>query len=180
MKYKTIELEEINALATEPSKALGVERLTDVAILCIRTSDEDWSTQLDRVVSGCIVLGFVKIVVDLEGVRITTPFQIACLVSAWHQLVAAGGTLVLSGMSAQAVGELSQEFDPTLFNMSRETEEAIDWLSSAFEQDTAQNFPRFSRCTTCGAEGKVAKRGDHLCDNCGMTYLVTERGDLPF
>ncbi|HEY9595674.1 MAG TPA: hypothetical protein VHE79_14440 [Spirochaetia bacterium] len=180
MKYATVALEEVNALATESTRALGVKTATDVAILCMGSKDEGWGTQLDRVVSGCLVLGYNKIVVDLEKVSLTSSFQIACLVSAWHQLVVAGGTLVLSGMTADSLAELAKELDPVLFNMSRDIEEGIEWLVTAFEQDAGQNFPRFAKCEKCGAEGKVTRRGDHVCENCGTTYLVTERGDLPF
>jgi len=180
MRYATVALEEVNALATETTRAYGVASATEVAILCMGSSDEDWSTQLDRVVSGCVVLGYNRIVVDLQTVSITTTFQIACLVSAWHQLVSAGGTLVLSGMTNESLTELSKEFDPVLFNMSRDVDEGIEWLLTAFDQDAGQNFPRFARCANCGAEGEVTRRGDHVCENCGTTYLVTERGDLPF
>jgi hypothetical protein len=180
MIHKAVPLDEINALATEPSTAQGVESLPDVAILRIATAESDWGTQLDRVVSGCLVLGYRKIVVDLQGSSISTAFQIACLVSAWHLLVAAGGTLILSGLSPEDLAELGKEFDPTLFNLSQDVDEGIDWLEAGFEEDVRQNFPREARCRDCGSVGTVARRGDHVCDDCGMTYLVTERGELPF
>jgi hypothetical protein len=41
-------------------------------------------------------------------------------------------------------------------------------------------FPRQVTCSECGVRSEVQRRGDHVCTGCGMTYLVTERGELLF
>ena len=180
MKRRTLPLVEINALVTEPSTSLGVEGLPDVAIISVRARGPDWSTELDRVVSGSIVLGFKKILLDLREADVMEPFQIVCIVSAWHLLVEVGGTLAMSGLSATAFDALRQEYEPDLFNIFEDMDQAIAWIDSGYEMSLKSSFPRTARCKACGTEGKVQKRGDYLCDECGMTYMVTERGELPF
>ena len=180
MKNKLVPLEEVNALVTEPSIALGVEGQPEVAIVCISAKGPDWSTELERVVSGCIVLGYKRILFDLRGAEVTDPFQIACIISAWHLLVEVGGTFLMSSLSDQSIETLKEQFDPKLFNIFDDIDDGISWIGFGFDQDLKQKFPRIAKCKECGTEGTVHKRGDHLCDECGMTYMITERGELPF
>ncbi|MGA2639423.1 MAG: hypothetical protein ABSG21_00815 [Spirochaetia bacterium] len=180
MKHKIIPLETVNALVTEPSTAFGIETRPEVAILCLKTRSGDWSMELDAVVSGCIVLGFKRIILDLRDADISSSFQVACIVSAWHLLIDVGGTLLLCGLSENAHKKLQDLSESKLFNIVEDMDEGIDWLNSAFGKELKKSFPRQAKCTECGKEGRVFKRGDHVCDGCGMTYLVTERGELLF
>ena len=173
-------INEMSALITEPSSAIGIEALPDVAVLSIHSRDEAWASQLEGIMSGGIVLGFRKMVLDLQHASLSSAFQVACLVSAWHLLVNAEGTLAISGLSAAGKSALGDEHDPALFNLFMDADEALDWLERGFDDAIKRSLPRACRCGACGAEGKVEKRGNYLCDNCGLTYLVTEKGELPF
>jgi hypothetical protein len=180
MRHNTVSLYAVNALVSEPSTAFGVEERPDVAILCLHNPSEDWSVQLEAIVSGCIVLDLKKIILDLRDTEIATPFQIACIVSAWHLLIDVGGTLLISGLSEHADTSMRELSEPGLFNLFADVDESIDWLDTGFAEQLKANFPRTAKCSVCGTEGGVSNRGDHLCDGCGQTYLVTERGELPF
>lgn len=179
MSHTYLQLDAVNALLTEPSTALGVEADPEVAILCIQNRSGSWAIELEALVSGCIVLGFKKVVLDLGEARIATPFQTACVISAWHLLIEVGGTLLLCGVEHGYEG-LVGDTERRLFNLLPNKDEAVDWLASVFVKELEQNFPRTARCMTCGTESRVSKRGDHVCDACGMTCLVTERGELLF
>jgi anti-anti-sigma regulatory factor len=180
MKHKILPLETVNALITEPSICFGVDERPDVAALVLKSSTKEWSEGLDAVVEGCIVLGFRKIVLDLEETEISSSFVIACIVSAWQRLIESGGTLVICGLTESAYKRFQELVEPSLFNIHENLDECVDWLDYAFGPELESNFPRVVHCTACGAVGQVARRGDHLCTECGMTYLVTERGELLF
>ena len=80
----------------------SIEAHPDVAILGLQNTSDDWSMQLEAIVAGCVVLDLKKIILDLRDAEITTPFQIACIVSAWHLLIDVGGTLLICGLSERA------------------------------------------------------------------------------
>jgi hypothetical protein len=180
MKHELQPLETVNALVTEPSVAFGVEGRPDLAILVMRTKVEHWTEGLDSLVAGCLVLGFRNVILQMDGVGLDSSFQIACVVSAWQQLIEASGTLALCGLSAEASRRLQELVEPRLFNLFDSVDAALDWLESSFTRELTANFPRSSTCGKCGAAGTVTRRGDHMCPECGMTYLVTERGELLF
>jgi hypothetical protein len=180
MKYKRIPLDIVNALVTIPSDAFEIEAHPDVAILCLQTHPRDWGIELEGLVSGCIVLGFKRIVLDLHAADISTSFQIACIISAWHLLIEVGGTLLLCGLTEKTHKNLYDLSELRLFNVHKDIDESIDWLDSAFAFELKRNFPRKAKCTKCGHESEVSGRGAYVCDACGMTYLVTERGELIF
>jgi hypothetical protein len=180
MKHTTVPLETVTALVTEPSVALGFEEHPDVAVLALKSETGDWGSGLNAVVDGCLVLGFRKLIFQMEEAEISSSFLIACIVSAWQRLIEGGGTLVISGLSKRASARFHELIEPGLFNIHDNLDASVEWLDSAFPLELEENFPRTVRCTECGAVSQVARRGDHLCDDCGMTYLVTERGEIPF
>jgi anti-anti-sigma regulatory factor len=180
MKHKSIPLEIVNALVTIPSTAFEIEAYPELAILCLQTHSGDWGMELESLISGCIVLGYKKIILDLKDADISTSFQIACIISAWHLLIEVEGTLLICGLTEQARKGLQKLSEPKLFNVFTDMDEGVDWLDSTFEKELKQNFPRTAECKGCGTEGDVSERGDYVCDRCGKTYLVTERGELLF
>lgn len=179
MKHDIHSLDTVNALLTEPSTAFSVHGRTDVAIIRVGGASE-WAAELDRVAAGCLVLGFRSIVLDMANTEIGSSFQVACLGSAWHLLLDRGGTLAICGVSTPALERLQGLVDTRLFNIMDTMDAAIDWIDSGFPEDVQKSFPRTVTCSECGATGEVQGRGDHLCPSCGMTYLVTERGELLF
>jgi hypothetical protein len=180
MKHELQPLETVNALVTEPSVAFSVEGRPELAILVMRTKVDHWTEGLDSLVSGCVVLGFRHVILQMDGVGLDSSFQIACVVSAWQQLIDASGTLMLCGLSAEASRRLRELVEPRLFNLFDGVDAALDWVESRFERELAASFPRETKCGKCGAAGTVTRRGDHMCPECGMTYLVTERGEILF
>jgi DNA-directed RNA polymerase subunit RPC12/RpoP len=180
MKYSILPLETVNALVTEPSVAFGIGGRPDIAALSIKSPTRDWGAELDAVVDGCLVLGFKKIVLDLREAEITSAFSIACIASAWQRLINHDGTLAIYGLAPNPYVRFQELIEPTLFNVHENLDACIDWLDSGFRLDLERNFPRIAKCSACGAVGQIANRGDHVCTECGMTYLVTERGELPF
>ncbi len=120
------------------------------------------------------------VVLEVGESQIGSSFQVACLASAWKLLVDRGGTLALCGLSKSAHSSLQGVVETSLFNIFDTVDAAIDWLGSGFAADMEKNFPRAVKCGECGSQGEVAHRGDHVCTGCGMTYLVTERGELLF
>jgi hypothetical protein len=180
MTHTMFPLEAVKALVTEATVALGTASAPETAVVCVPPGDTSWGTELERVVSGCVVLGFKSFMLDLRGGVIASSFEVGCIISAWHLLVEAGGTLVVSSLSAEAREALREQYDPSLFNIFDGIDAGLDWLESGFEDDMNKKFPRTAKCRECGEEGIVRKRGNHVCDGCGMTYLVTERGELPF
>jgi DNA-directed RNA polymerase subunit RPC12/RpoP len=180
MKHTILPLETVNALVTEPSVAFGIEGRPDIAALSIKSPTGEWGSKLDAVVDGCLVLGFTKMVLDLQQAEIATSFSIACIASAWQRLINHDGTLVMYGLTPTASLRFQELIEPGLFNVHENLDACVDWLDSGFRQDLERNFPRIAKCSTCGAVGQIANRGDHVCTECGMTYLVTERGELPF
>ena len=91
-----------------------------------------------------------------------------------------GGTLALCALSASSFDELARLTEPALFNVFRDVDAGIDWIAARLAGLLMRGFPRKRRCLECGTDSQVAKRGEHVCDECGMTYLVTERGELQF
>ena len=180
MEYQRLPLEAVTSLLTIPSVAFAIEGIPEVAILRVGAGALDWALGLEDVVSGCLVLGFKSILLDLEEASISTSFEIACIVSAWKLLIEVGGTLALCCLSPKSVEEITRLSKPGLFNVFGDVDRGIDWTSRSFEVDLKQGFPRTTKCGECGAEGKVVKRGEHVCDECGTIYLVTERGELRF
>lgn len=180
MKHKILPLETVNTLLTEPSVAFGVEERPDVAVLVLESATQDWGASLDSVVAGCLVLGFRKMILELEKAEISSSFLIACIASAWQRLIETGGTLVICGMSENAYARFQDLIEPSLFNIHKNLDESVDWLDSAFELELERNFPRDAKCTECGTVSQVTIRGEHVCVECGMTFLVTERGELLF
>ena len=173
-------LETLNALLAEPSVAYGLEGHPDVAIIDIGMQSQDWATGLDAVVRGSMVLGFRNLILNLEKVGISSSFEIGCIVSSWQLLIDREGTLCICGLSKKALADLQELTDLGQFNLFDEMESCINWLDSTFPTELKRNFPRTAKCTECNAVGEVSKRGEHVCDNCGITYLVTERGELLF
>ena len=180
MKHTMQPSETLNALLAEPSVAFGLEGRPDVAIIDIRTQSQDWAVGLDAVVRGSMVLGFRILVLNLEKVGISSSFEIGCIVSSWQMLIDCEGTLCICGLSEKALAELQELTDLGQFNLFRELDTCIEWLISTFPTELERNFPRTAKCTECSTVGEVSKRGEHVCDNCGITYLVTERGELLF
>ena len=178
--HGTFDLETVNALLTEPSHAIGVGGHPDVAVLVLKSSASHWGTGLDAVVDGCLVLGFRKIVARLDEADVSSSFHVACLASAWHRLIDNGGTLVLSNLTEEKYREFAGLIDPALFNIHATVDESIDWLDGAYETELGARLPRVVTCSGCGSSGQVSTRGEHLCTECGMTYLVTERGEISF
>jgi hypothetical protein len=179
MKYNLQPLEAAGALLVAPSVAFGIEGHPDVAILDIKSQTENWGLDLDSVVKGCLVLGFNRIILNLADAAVSSSFVIACIASAWHNLVENRGTLVLC-MKESARKGFQELTETTLFNIYEETDACVDWLDSEFPREIRNNFPRGAKCAECGAIGQVGRRGDHVCAECGTTYLVTERGELRF
>jgi hypothetical protein len=178
MKNNIVPLETVNALVFAPSLAFGVEGHPDVVIIDMKSSEQDWATGLDAVVGGCLVLGFKKMILKLPEAEAFSSFVLACIATAWLRLVENGGTLVICGLSESASKRFEELAEPRLFNMHGNLDSAIDWLTSGFEIEVSQGFPRTAKCHECGTVGHVVRRGDHSCPECGMTYLVTERGEL--
>jgi hypothetical protein len=180
MKHARQPLETVTSLLTAPSAGFAVDGSPDTAILHIGPDAPGWAVGLEAATSGCLVLGFKKILLDLEEAGVSTSFEIACIVSSWKLLIDAGGTLALCGLSAASLEELKRLSEPTLFNTLRDVDAGIDWIELDYERFLVRAFPRKAKCVVCGTEGHVAKRGEHVCDGCGMIYLVTERGELQF
>ncbi len=180
MMRNTIPLETVNALITAPSVAFGIEEHPDVAVLFFRSPTQDWGVGLNAVVDGCLVLGFNRIILQLEETEISSSFLIACIASAWQRLIENRGTLVICGLKEAAYKKFQELIEPRLFNVYESLDACVDWLDTGFGREIAGNFPRAAKCVECGTVGEVAKRGDHVCIECGTTYLVTERGELPF
>jgi hypothetical protein len=180
MKYTLASQDAVNALLAAPSVAFGVQECPDIVVLSIHGGDPDWALGLDTVIPGCIVLGYTRLVLDLADAAITTPFHVACIVAAWHALIDAAGTLALSGLSALGLEQLRALVDTGQLNLFPEVAAAVAWLASGYETDVKRSFPRKTTCSECGSEGTVVRRGDHVCDGCGMTFLVTERGETPY
>ncbi|HET6451206.1 MAG TPA: STAS domain-containing protein [Spirochaetia bacterium] len=172
-------LETVNALLIEPSAAFGVAGHPDLAVIRVGAAPE-WATELDRVVAGCVVLGFRTVILQLEGAEIASSFHIACLASAWRLLIDRGGTLVLCQLSEAARRRLGELVEESQFNIFDSVEDAIEWLDTAYVPQMHKSFPRAVKCVECGAGGEVSRRGDHVCTECAVTYLVTERGELLF
>ena len=179
MKYVIVPLETVNALVTEPSRAFGIAGRADIVVISVASPPNDWGTELDDVVDGCLVLGFNKLVLDLEQTQISSSFLIACIASAWQRLIDNDGTLAFYGLSKSADEQLRGLIDPALFNIFGSLDECIDWLESEGTKFEG-NFPRPAQCAACGVAGQVGSRGEHVCAECGTTYLVTERGELLF
>jgi hypothetical protein len=177
--HDTFDLETVNALLTEPSHAIGVEGHPDVAVLVLKSSNDHCGTGLDEVVDGCLVLGFRKIIARLDEADISSSFHIACLASAWQRLIDNGGTLILTNVAGKKYRHFAELIDPSLFNIHETLHESVDWLDDAYEAELAGRLPRAVTCSGCGVVGQVASRGEHLCTECGATYLVTERGEIP-
>ena len=179
MKYATIPLDTVNALVIEPSSAFGIAGRHEIAVLSVRSSENAWGAHLDNVVDGCLVLGFNRIILDLEHAKVSSSFLIACLASAWQRLISNNGTLVLYGLAPASFELLRGLVNPELFNIFDTLDDCVDWLEQE-GGELERSFPRAAQCSACGAGGQVGSRGEHLCTECGMTYLVTERGELPF
>jgi hypothetical protein len=177
--HDTFDLETVNALLTEPSHAIGVEGHPDVAVLVLKSSHVHWGTGLDEVVNGCLVLGFKKIIARLDEADISSSFHIACLASAWQRLIDNGGTLILSNVTGETYRHFAELIDPALFNIHATLPESVNWLDEAYEAELSERLPRVVTCSGCGGVGQVSSRGEHLCTDCGATYLVTERGEIP-
>ena len=180
MKHEVLPLETVNALLTEPCKAFGAPGHPDVAIIRLGASPHDWATGLDRVIAGILVLGFRTVVLEMKEEEIASSFQIACLASAWKALLERGGTLVLCELSAAATQRLGELIDTGQFNIFETVDDSIEWLDTSFVVQMHKSFPRSVTCVECGSPGEVQRRGDHVCTECGFTYLVTERGELLF
>jgi hypothetical protein len=180
MKYSILPLETVNALETEPSVAFGIEGRPDIVALSIKSPTREWGAELDAVVDGCLVLGFKNVVLDLREAAMASSFSIACIASAWQRLIDHDGTLAMYGLAPAPYARFQELIEPSLFNVHENLDSCLDWLDSGFRLDLARNFLRIAKCGSCGAVGQVANRGDHVCTECGTTYLVTERGELPF
>ena len=180
MKHDVLPLETVNALLTDPSRAFSVAGHPDLAIIRPGATAPEWAAELDRLAAECAVLGFRTLVLHLEGLTVSTSFEIACLVSAWKLLMDRGGTLVLCGLSEAARTRLEELVQTSQFNLFDGVDESVDWLDTGFVPQVHKSFPRAVKCTECGALGEVQHRGDHMCPDCGFTYLVTERGELLF
>jgi anti-anti-sigma regulatory factor len=180
MKHDILPLETVNALLTEPSTAFGAAGHPDIAIICLGAPSQEWATELERVVGGCLVLGFRTVVLEMDRAEVSSSFQVACLASAWQHLMDRGGTLVLCRFSQAAARHLEDLIETSQFNIFDTVDESIDWLDTAFVPQVHKRFPRVVTCAECGSPGEVRRRGDHVCTECGVTYLVTERGELLF
>jgi len=180
MKHEVLPLETVNALLTEPSRAFGVAGHPDVAIIRLGASPHEWATELDRVVAGVLVLGFRTVVLQMNGEEISTSFQVACVASAWKLLMDRGGTLALCELSGAATQRLGNLVDTGQFNIFETVDDSIEWLDTVYVMEMHERFPRSVTCQECGSPGEVRRRGDHVCSECGFTYLVTERGELLF
>ena len=180
MEYQRLPLEAVTSLLTIPSVAFAIEGIPEATILHVGAGALDWTLGLEDAVSGCVVLGFRTILLDLEEARISSSFEMACIVSAWKLLIEAGGTLGLCCLSQESAGEFARLTEPDLFNVFDDVDHGIEWISHDFEHDLKQKFPRTAKCVECGTAGRVVKRGEHVCDGCGMIYLVTECGELRF
>jgi hypothetical protein len=180
MEYERVPLETVTSLMTSPSVAFAIEGSPDSAILHIGPDAQEWAVGLEAVSTGCLVLGFKNILLDLGEASVSTSFEIACIVSSWKLLIDAGGTLALCALSALSFEELKRLSEPALFNVFRDLDAGIDWVKRDYEEFLLHAFPRDEKCLECGTEGQVAKRGEHVCGGCGIIYLVTERGALQF